>query len=266
MINLTLDNIIQHLLSERNNINEEKLNGINSYGVDMRIKYAITNRKYISLYYDDKKGTMKGSKGNPKGFRRIIPYCYGSRKGRPALRAFHAYKTNTKRGPLKWKFFYIDNIKNLRVYDNWPSFTQKDIPQNFNPNGDKHMDEIYAIVDFSYNSPLSKTLDDFRTQNPKGNIKNVNSLSNLAQYKDPTAKFKNNKTNYGAVKTNIDRRDREMNKVDREQYWKDYERAKQEADQQQQNNGGPVKSYDNDYDVKDVDFDENNFITDKNKK
>jgi hypothetical protein len=256
-MSLTLADILGNI------IEEDASNSINSYDVDMKIKYAITNRKYISLYYDDKKGAMIGSKGNPKGFRRIIPYCYGSRKGRPALRAFHAYKTNTKRGPLKWKFFYIDNVKNLRVYENWPSFTQRDLPQNFNPNGDKHMDEIYAIVDFGYESPVSKAKSEFERQNPKGSVKNVNSLSNLKQYQNPTTQFKNNKTNYGAVKTNLDKRDREMTDNNREQYWKDYEKAEQEA---QQNNSGPVKSYDNEYDVNDVDFNENNFITNTNRR
>jgi hypothetical protein len=152
----------------------------------------------------------------------------------------------------------------LRVYENWPSFTQKDIPQNFNPNGDKHMDEIYAIVDFGYESPLNKAKTEFKQQNPKGSVKNVNSLSNLTQYKDPTAKFKNNKTNYGAVKTNVDRRNAEMSPNNREEYWKDYDRAKEEM---QQNNNGPVNSYDeNDYDVNDVDFDENNFKTNTNRR
>ena len=255
---LTLSDILANI------IKEDASNGINSYDTDMKIKYAITNRKYISLYYDDKKGKMIGSKGNPKGFRRIIPYCYGSRKGRPALRCFHVFKTNTKRGPLKWKFFYVDNISNLRVYENWPSFRQKDIPQNFNPNGDKHMDEIYAIVDFGYESPVNKAKTEFKQQNPRGSIKNVNSLSNLTQYRDPTAKFKNNKTNYGAVKTNVDRRNAEMSPNNREEYWKDYDRAKEEI---QQNNNGPVNSYDeNDYDVNDVDFDENNFKTNTNRR
>jgi len=257
-MSLTLSEILNNV------INEDVSNDINSYGIDMKIKYAITNRKYISLYYDDKKGEMKGSKGNPKGFRRIIPYCYGSRKGRPALRAFHAYKTNTKRGAFKWKFFYVDNIKNLNVYTNFPSFTQNNVPQDFNPNGDKHMDEIYAIVDFGYESPVSKAKKEFKQQNQKGSIKNINSLSNLTQYKDPTAKFKNNKTNYGAVKANVNKRNAEMTPTSREDYWKDYDKAKEEIEQ---NTKGPVKSYDeNDYDVKDVDFDENNFITNTNKK
>ena len=82
---LTLSDILANI------IKEDASNGINSYDTDMKIKYAITNRKYISLYYDDKKGKMIGSRGNPKGFRRIIPYCYGSKKGRPALRCFHVF-------------------------------------------------------------------------------------------------------------------------------------------------------------------------------
>lgn len=255
---LTLSDILSNI------IKEDISNSVNSYDIDAKIKYAITNRKYISLYYNDKKGKMKGSKGNPRGFRRIIPYCYGSRKGRPALRAFHSWRTNTKRGPFKWKFFYIDNISNLKVYENWPSFSQKDIPQNFNPNGDKHMDEIYAIVDFGYEPQSNSVEKKFRKQNPKGSIRNINSLSNLVQYRDPTAKFKNNKTNYGAVKANIDKRNREVSTNDKEQYWKDYEKAKEEMEQ---STTGPISYDENEYDVIDgVDYDVNNFIKNKNRR
>lgn len=262
---LMLSDILRSIIEEDSSKDINSYD-INSYDIDTKIKYAITNKKYISLYYDDKKGKekLKGSKGNPKGFRRVIPYCYGSRKGRPALRAFHCFHTNTKRGPFKWKFFYVDNIKNLNVYEKFPSFSQKNVPQNFNPDGDMHMDEVYAIVDFNYTSPLYNAKNEFEKKNKRGSIKNLNSLTNLTQYRDPTTVFKNGKTNYGAVKANMQKRDLNMTTNDKEDYWKDYDKAKEEAEM---NTNGPINSYDeNGYDVNDVDFDENNFIRDTNRR
>jgi hypothetical protein len=116
-----------------------------------RLRYAIENNLYVSLYYNDGKGgsALQRNWGNPRAYRRIVPYCLGTKNGRYVLRCFHAYKTNTKRGPFKWKFLYVDNMKNVRVLTKFPKVTERNIPNNFNPNGDKHMDSIIAIMRFN---------------------------------------------------------------------------------------------------------------------
>ena len=77
---LTLFNIIKGLVTE------DVGNGI----VD-KINKAINDKRYISLYYNDRKGDEPQfrAKGNPRGFRRIIPYCLFERNNTLYLRAFH---------------------------------------------------------------------------------------------------------------------------------------------------------------------------------
>ena len=111
-INLSLSSILESvMLNEDANLKDFKDN-------KDKINYAIDNQLMISLYYNDGKGDegRKPAYGNPRGFRRIIPYCLGSRNGRLALRGFHQWKNHTKKGPFKWKFFYLDRMSNVRVY------------------------------------------------------------------------------------------------------------------------------------------------------
>ena len=83
-INLSLSSILESIMiNEDSNLKDFRDN-------KDKINYAIDNNLMISLNYDDGK-PIKGKKGkrvygNPKGFRRMIPYCLGSRKGRLALR------------------------------------------------------------------------------------------------------------------------------------------------------------------------------------
>jgi hypothetical protein len=237
-INLSLSNILESIiLSEDSNLKEFKDNK------DI-INYAINNKLYISLYYDDGKPMSKKKRrkayGNPKGFRRVVPYCLGKRNGRLALRGFHAFKTNTKKGPFKWKFFYLDRMKNVRVYNDMKITS---IPELANPKGDAHMDEIINMLNL-FQSPLErerektqqirniKPEDASRVLNKQGAIKtkNANSLANLK----PTRSEK--KPNYNfkpeTINKNIQDFEKQNTPMVQQRRWSDYDKAERERDEQ----------------------------------
>jgi hypothetical protein len=237
-INLSLSNILESIiLSEDSNLKEFKDNK------DI-INYAIDNKLYISLYYDDGKPMSKKKRrkayGNPKGFRRVVPYCLGMRNGRLALRGFHAFKTNTKKGPFKWKFFYLDRMKNVRVYNDMKITS---IPELANPKGDAHMDEIINMLNL-FQSPLErerektqqirniKPEDASRVLNKQGAIKtkNANSLANLK----PTRSEK--KPNYNfkpeTINKNIQDFEKQNTPMAQQRRWSDYDKAERERDEQ----------------------------------
>lgn len=240
-MDLTLYGIIGHLLNEDSG----------QSSVMDKLNYAINNRKYVSLYYDDKKGDEPNLRphGNPRGFRRMIPYCIGERNGTVYLRCFHAYRTNTKRGPMKWKLMKVSNIKNVRVYDNWDSFTEDSLPSNINKFGDKQMTTILNIVNFDkFISPVDrerKNTDIFRdggrpSVNRQGPVTgpkkvgngNLNSLANL-KYKP-----KEGQPDYKAAQRNLKDIDKYNTPELRNQRWADYDKARAEAEQQNQK--GPI--------------------------
>jgi len=240
-MDLTLYGIIGHLLNEDNNIYSNDVMG--------KINYAINNKKYISLNYDDHLGNEPKIRyyGNPRGFRRIIPYCLFERNGKVYLRAFHSWRTNTKRGPLKWKLFIVNNIKNLRVYEKWPSFTKNDIPSNANPNGDKAATRVLNIVDFNqFVSPLErekmKTADisagrEKAPTNKSGYIKNQEIGAD--QKRKVTAKdIGRIQPKYNEYEKNINKEIErlENDKELRNQRFADYDKAYDEV----QNQKGPI--------------------------
>ena len=224
-----------------------------------KISYAIDNELMISLYYDDGKPikNKKGKKvyGNPKAFRRMIPYCLGTRKGRLALRCFHAWKTNTKKGPFKWKFMYLDRMSNVRVYSNMHI---PEIPALANPEGDAHMDKIINMIGMKERNQTPLQREREKTQQ----IRNANTPSELKkatassepnkqgainirnkgiQNLTPTAK--NDFTN---VERNVELWNQEQN---RGEIWRNYdeaEKARQEQLKQAEapnpptSNSGPV--------------------------
>lgn len=232
-INLSLSSILESvMLNEDGNLKDFKDN-------KDKINYAIDNQLMISLYYNDGKGDegRKPAYGNPRGFRRIIPYCLGSRNGRLALRGFHQWKNHTKKGPFKWKFFYLDRMSNVRVYKDMHI---PGIPELANPNGDKHMDRIINMIGMKgrTQTPLDRERENTQNLanatsselNKKGAIKtvgngNLNSLQNLR----PIPSKKKLSYDFQKTKKNIEDWERENN---RQQRWRDFDKAEREREEQ----------------------------------
>lgn len=213
-----------------------------------KINKAINDKRYISLYYNDRKGDELGRfpkrQGNPRGFRRIIPYCLFERNGTVYLRAFHQWRTNTKRGPFKWKLFKVDNISNLRLYsENFPRFTEDSLPPNFNPNGDKFATNVLNVVNFnSFTSPLDrerqKTADikagrKKLPSNKSGYINN-NEVSADQKRKVTADTYAKQHPKWAMYKKNIEDT---ANDVDSMTKFADYDKAEQELGNRQQ---GPI--------------------------
>ena len=245
-MDLSLYGIIGHLL------NEEEEGNLGGSALDV-INDAIDNHKYISLYYDDRKKNKKNKRyyGNPKGFRRVLPYCLGERNGIIYLRGFHRYRTNTKRGPFKWKLFKLDNMKNVRVYKNWPSFTEKDIPPDANPNGDKFFTRIINIVTF-FKSPIKREREKTAQiaqgrmkmpSNKSGYIKNdVIGADQKRNVKAST--YAKTQPKWAEYERNIERYNDYENPEMRQQKFSDFEKA--EAERNMQNQKGPISMNNND--------------------
>lgn len=253
-VNLSFSSIVDKVLNESGTLNY--FDNIND-----KIYNAIADMRYVYLYYDDKKGDVgrNPAYGNPRDSRRMIPYCFGMRKGRFALRAFHANPMHTKKGPYKWKFMYVDNIKGLRVLKD--HFSMNDIPANANPDGDKHMDEVIIMVGMNkergeewrrnhdmqtgdFVSPVQRTRNE--KPNPQGAVTkvgngNVNSLANLnytpGKYANGTSK-----PDYKAAQKNLRDFNANNDQATRQQRFADYDKARAEADRQNamRNNTGPV--------------------------
>ena len=257
-INLSFSSIVGKLLNESGVLN-------NFDSKNAKIYNAIADMKQILVYYDDKKGD-KGRNpayGNPRDSRRMIPYCFGMRKGRFALRAFHASPMHTKKGPYKWKFMYVDNIKGLRVLKD--HFTEGDIPPDANPDGDEHMDEIIIMVGMDrgqadewkrnhnmetgdFVSPAQRVKDE--KPNMQGAIKkkgngNINSLANLNY---TPGKYENglSKPDYKAAQKNMQDFNANNTDAERQQRFADWDKAEAERQQQNRqmniNQPGPVRT------------------------
>ena len=159
-IDLSLSSVVDRLLNEDlvTQKNPKPVGNHYSSVLD-RIKSAIKFRRYIHLNYDDHKGDRFTKRnpdgtpkwGNPRAYRRIIPYAlyYSNQNGKLTLRCFHASNNHTKRGPQRWKEFIVDNMKNVRITNN--EFTEEDLPDNMNRNGDKHAAQMVMMVDFNNN-------------------------------------------------------------------------------------------------------------------
>lgn len=111
-------------------------------------KEAIINKRVVNFDY-------MGDKENEPGHRTgIEPVCYGITRNKKYIRAWQsggksvsAELGDKKRQLPSWRFFRVDRIKNWKPTGT-ETFTSPPSP-NFNPNGDKHIDQIIAIADFS---------------------------------------------------------------------------------------------------------------------
>ena len=178
-INLSLSSIVKSVL------NEDMVKTPKEYGIDIsgKIDKAIDTRHYLYLYYDDGKGdkytkidptTGQPRWGNPRAYRVVLPFAHyeSNQNGEDTLRALHWNSMHTKRGPGKWKEFKLSHIKGARLLKN--TFTDEDIPDNANWNGDKHASKMYNIVkrgeepdkdyEYKFMSPLEREKERFRRE------------------------------------------------------------------------------------------------------
>lgn len=118
---------------------------------------AITNKRYVRLYY-------KGDEEEAPGWRLgVRPVCYGSRKGVKYVRAWvgagksvSAEKNPSKKSLPGWRFFREDRI------EKWETEGEKTFNKppasNFNPKGDKLLDDIDCISDFDPDKAPGSTI------------------------------------------------------------------------------------------------------------
>jgi len=258
MISLKLCDIVKNLLKEDVSSDE--------------VLDAIRGKYHVRINYDD---GMPSNGGNPKGSRVIQPMALGTtKKGYPVVRAFQV-SGNSRRGAPKWKFFGLDRVTSWKPMVNKKFFTTPDDSYGeYNKVGDRSMGIFIDNAKFGdMNDPLERArAERQQTANaPKVSTKNAQGpISANQQWKKNVFTSQPNSDRYTQIARNVNRT---SNKND--DFWADYERARQQADAQNQApkppqmQSGPINnnSYDeNFYDVNDVDFNENNFIKNKNRR
>ena len=111
------------------------------------INYAIDNRVWINITYDD------DSESAEKGKRYVAIYAYGlSMAGNPIFRGYQLYGKSKTLVPT-WKTFRLDRVMSWTpTYAQFWSPIEKLGPSGaapYNPNGDGSMKIVYNQVDFS---------------------------------------------------------------------------------------------------------------------
>ena len=257
MISLKLCDIVKNLLNEDVSSDE--------------VLDAIMGKYHVRITYDD---GMPDNGGNPKGNRVIQPMALGTtKKGYPVVRAFQV-NGNSRRGAPKWKFFRLDRVTSWRPMKNKKFFTAPpDSYGEYNRTGDRTMGTFFDNAKFG---DMSDPLERARAERqqianaPKISTKNVKGpISANQQWKKNVYTSQPNSEKYAQFASNVDKTGEKTN-----DYWADYEKAIQQTNIQnqvpkpEQSPSGPIRnSYDEDfYDVNDVDFNENNFIKNKNKR
>lgn len=246
---------------------KKKINNIVKEAVDLNtVRQAIRNKKYVELYYDDKNPSEEG---NPRGKRIIMPLDVGtSEAGNLVLRAYQV-NGNSRTGAPDYIYPRLDRVekwKEMKKTFNAP-------PDNrYNFHGDRSMNHVDTQANF--NLPTQGDVDVARLKDaanaPKVSTKNAQGpISANQQWKKNVFTSQPNSKRYAQFARNVDKTGEKT-----DEYWDDYERALQQANAQNQaprppqTQSGPVdNSYDEDfYDVNDVDFNENNFIKNKNRR
>lgn len=251
MFGFTLQEIIKGIINE-NASSDEVLDAIN-------------NKYHVRINYNDGK---EDNGGNSKGTRVIQPVALGTtKKGHPVVRAFQV-NGNSRRGAPKWKFFRLDRIVSWRPMRNKKFFSPPDSSfGEYNRFGDKTMGTFIDNAKFGdMDDPLERArAERLNIANaPKVSVRNAQGpIMANQQWKRNVFTSQPNSKRYANIAKNVDR---EIEKS--EDYWADYEKAMQQANQQQQ---GPITnnddSYDeNSYDINDVDFNEDDFIRNLNKR
>ncbi len=120
-----------------------------SKDLDTQIKDSIKNKRVVTIRY-------KGAEETSVGVRiKIKPVCFGYRANkRKYVRAWQEGGKTVTRVPA-WKFFRMDRISGWEV-DGTEVFDKPPGP-DFNTEGDKMMDGVYAIADFAPDEPGDPT-------------------------------------------------------------------------------------------------------------
>lgn len=192
-IDLSLSRIVKNVLKEDIVRKKKKYPST----IEGDINRAIDRKQLITLYYDDRQGdkdtqidpnTGKAKWGNPRGIRTVLPFAfYVSRQnGEKTVRGFHWSDRNTKRGPHLWKEFIVDKIKYLRVSPK--HFTDEDIPDDANWDGDKHASKLINIVkrgEPTYEEDVDMTPDEIELERHYNDERGWSSDYLYANHKGP---------------------------------------------------------------------------------
>lgn len=245
---LTLYDILSNLLKEDVSSNE--------------VLDAINGKYHVRIRYDD---GMPSNEGNPKGSRVIQPMALGTtKKGYPVVRAFQV-SGNSRRGAPKWKFFRLDRVTSWKPMPNKKFYSEPPSEYGqYNRTGDRTMGTFTDNAKFG---DMSDPLERARAERqnmvnlPKISTKNMQGPINATQqWKKNVFTSQPNSKKYTQFAKNVDQT---QNKGT--DYWADYDKAMQQAlntaPRPDERESGPI---DNEYDVNDVDFNENDFIRNRN--
>lgn len=112
-----------------------------SKDLDSLIKDCIKNKRVVTIKYKGEEETSVGTR------IKIKPVCFGYRANKKKyIRAWQEGGKTLSRIPA-WKFFRMDRLSDWQI-DGMETFERAPGP-NFNTEGDKMMDGIYAIADFA---------------------------------------------------------------------------------------------------------------------
>jgi hypothetical protein len=239
-MHLTLYDIIKGILNESVSSDE--------------VLDAIRNKKYVRIRYDDTKPPLKGiDKGDPKGSRVIMPMAYGTTKaGNPVVRAFQ-WNGNSRRGAPKWKFFRLDRITSWKPFRKQFTAPPDDL---YNYTGDRSMGSFIDNSKFDFNTQgdIDAARQGDKLTAPKVSVRNTQGpISAAQQIKKNVYTSQPNSKKYNQYAKNIDQTEKKD-----DDYWKMFDLADAEKTLNQK---GPVKtdSYEDEFDVDDIDFNNNDF-------
>lgn len=250
---LTLKDILQDLLTE-------------SVSQDAVLD-AIRNKYHVRIRYDDE---GPDSKGSPKASRVIQPMAFGkTKKGNLVVRAFQV-GGGSRRGAPNWKFFLLDRITSWRPMKKKKFLTPPDTSYGeYNAKGDRSMGEFIDNSKFGDDlSPLEK--ERLRTAQignaPKISAKNTSGpIAANQQMKKNIYTSQPNSKRYAMYRKNVaDTKD----EIDRfsDDVWDKAEAEKNLQNSVPKPQPNDRSSNDDDYDVYDVDFDDNDFIPNNNRR
>ena len=227
---------------------------------DEKVLDAIHNKYYVRIRYDD--GGDDHGVGDPKGSRVIQPFAMGrTKKGNPVVRAFQI-DGNSRKGAPNWKFFRLDRIKSWRPMSNKHFFSApNDMYGAYNEFGDKLMNPFMDNAKFDDTTDPLSAARNARMQAanaPKVSTKNIQGpITANQQWKKNVFTSQPNSKKYQDIAREVEKSSYDDNK------WADYEKALQQANMGMQGQeSGPI----DDYDIDDINFNQDNYSQNTNKR
>ena len=227
---------------------------------DASVLDAVRNKYYVRIKYDD---GMSDNGMNSKGSRVIQPMAIGTtKKGYPVVRAFQV-GGGSRRGAPNWKFFRLDRITSWLPMKKKNFFTPPDSSfGEYNRTGDKTMGMFVDNSKFNdLNSPLERARAERQNVSnaPKVSTKNAKGpISANQQWKKNVFTSQPNSKKYAQIAKNVNNTEKKD-----DDFWKLFDLNDAE-NALMQNQRGPVNN-DDQYDINDVDYDENNFVNNNNR-